>query len=383
MWRSSRRAFTKTSPSSTTNCERGWSWSNANSAKFDCLESELAEFRETGSTNGEGDDSSASTSPRPASVRGSSLAIRELLATARKVAASEASVLIRGESGTGKELLARTIHDASPRAAGPMVALHCAALSSSLLESELFGHVKGAFTDARSDRVGRFEQANGGTLFLDEVGDIPMDVQVKLLRVLQERVVERVGSTESRPVDVRVVAATHQNLDALIASGRFREDLLYRLNVVELRLPPLRDRGDDVVELAREFLQSSAANGGHSADTFSADAVAALRRFHWPGNVRQLQNVISRAVVLAEGNVVRAVDFPDEVRFDSGRPGHEPDPGRADLSRPVVGRGGSGRIGIELDVGRDGRGRTGRACRRRRCARAGRIAASARRRGRE
>lgn len=283
------------------------------------LESELSEYRERDSiTTSRADADVPSKMPRPTHVRGSSLAIREVLATARKVAASDASVMIRGESGTGKELFARTIHESSARAGGPLVTLHCAALSSSLLESELFGHVKGAFTDARSDRAGRFEQANGGTLFLDEVGDIPLDVQVKLLRVLQERVVERVGATESRPVDVRLVAATHQDLAELIASGRFREDLLYRLNVVELRIPPLRDRGDDIVELAQEFLATASKNGGHPAESFSAEAVSVLRSFRWPGNVRQLQNVISRAVVLTEGAVVQVNDLPEELRLGHG-----------------------------------------------------------------
>lgn len=280
------------------------------------LESELSEYRDRDAAvvTQKSDTHHAVKAVRPSYVKGSSLPIREVLATARKVAASEASVLIRGESGTGKELLARTIHDFSPRSGGPLVTLHCAALSSSLLESELFGHVKGAFTDARSDREGRFEQANGGTLFLDEVGDIPMDVQVKLLRVLQERVVERVGSTESRPVDVRVVAATHQNLEVLIEDGRFREDLLYRMNVVELTLPPLRERDDDVVELAEEFLRGASTNGGHTAESFSDDAIVVLRSFDWPGNVRQLQNVVARAVVLAEGSVVEVSDLPDELR---------------------------------------------------------------------
>lgn len=285
------------------------------------LESELTDYRDRDAV-----ETGRSESPKKAKpgrtgnalVRGSSIAIREALATARKVATSDASVLIRGESGTGKELIARTIHDSSNRAGGPMVTLHCAALSSSLLESELFGHVKGAFTDARSDRVGRFEQANGGTLFLDEVGDIPLDVQVKLLRVLQERIVERVGSTESRSVDVRVVAATHQNLEDLIHSGRFREDLLYRLNVVELRIPPLRERGDDIIELADEFLKAASEKGGHAAERFGDDAIAALRAYNWPGNVRQLQNVVSRAVVLSEGALVRASDLPAELR--SARP---------------------------------------------------------------
>lgn len=315
------------------------------------LESELADLREREAEA----VLSAETghripAVRSSGVRGSSLAIREVMATARKVAASEASVLVRGESGTGKELLARAIHEASPRANGPLVTLHCAALTSSLLESELFGHVKGAFTDARSDREGRFEQASGGTLFLDEVGDIPLDVQVKLLRVLQERVVERVGSTESRPVDVRLVAATHQNLEMLIQQGRFREDLLYRINVVELRLPPLRDRGDDVVELAQDFLATTSANGGHAAERFAEDAVDVLRGYDWPGNVRQLQNVVARAVVLSEGPVVRAADLPPEVLAGSGQRARRGVTGRIRVWSEFPSDSATERLGISRDA---------------------------------
>ena len=270
-----------------------------------------------------------------AAIRGSSPAIRTVLQTVRKVAPSEASVLLRGESGTGKELLARAIHDGSARADGPLVSLHCAALSPSLLESELFGHVKGAFTDARSDKVGRFEQAHGGTLFFDEVGDIPLPVQVKLLRVLQERRFEPVGSNQTQEVDVRVIAATHQNLEALIEAGRFREDLYYRLNVVTLPLPPLRERGGDIVELATHFLAEFAARrdaaagdgkatrSGSRAEPsvrFDAAAIAALEAFDWPGNVRQLRNVIERALVLSDGVCIRRGDLPVEIQQAATRP---------------------------------------------------------------
>jgi transcriptional regulator with GAF, ATPase, and Fis domain len=187
-------------------------------------------------------------------IKGSGKAVERMIVLARKVAASPSAVLILGESGTGKELLAEAIHAASPRAARPFVKVHCAALSQSLLESELFGHVRGAFTGADRDRVGRFEQANGGTLFLDEIGDINLEVQTKLLRVLQEMSFERVGSSQPIKVDVRILAATHQDLEAMIRAGRFREDLYYRINVFSLRTPPLRERKEDIFELAVHFL---------------------------------------------------------------------------------------------------------------------------------
>ena len=245
-------------------------------------------------------------------IRGSSPIIREVLGTVRKVAPSEASVLIRGESGTGKELLARAIHAGSGRSDGPLVSLHCAALSPSLLESELFGHVKGAFTDAKSDKVGRFAQADGGTLFFDEVGDIPLPVQVKLLRVLQERRFEPVGATESQATDVRVIAATHQDLEQLIAAGQFREDLYYRLNVVTMTLPPLRDRPGDAVELAMHFLAELTAEQSDPV-RLDAAAIAAIESYDWPGNVRQLRNVIERALVLSDGRRITCGDLPSEI----------------------------------------------------------------------
>jgi DNA-binding NtrC family response regulator len=233
-----------------------------------------------------------------------------VLDTVRKVAPSDASVLIRGESGTGKELLARALHDNSPRREGPLVAVHCAALAPSLLESELFGHVRGAFTDARDDKTGRFALANGGTLFLDEIGEISLDIQIKLLRVLQERTFEPVGSTKPLQVDVRMIAATHRNLEELIAEGRFREDLYYRLNVVSLTLPALRERGDDIFELALYFLRRAAERTGKRITQFDEAAIAALMRYHWPGNIRELENAIERAVVLAEGDRITLDDLP-------------------------------------------------------------------------
>jgi transcriptional regulator with GAF, ATPase, and Fis domain len=248
------------------------------------------------------------------SIVGHSPAISEVLQTVKKVSNSDASVLIRGESGTGKELLARTLHVNSPRSKGPLVSVHCAALSASLLESELFGHVKGAFTDAREDKVGRFALAHGGTLFLDEIGDISLDVQIKLLRVLQERNFEPVGSTTPVQVDVRVIAATHQNLEKLIQEGRFREDLYYRLNVITVALPPLRDRREDLLELAAHFLKSSSEREGRRITQIDDAALSALMNYGWPGNIRELQNAISRSVVLAENDVITVKDLPAEIR---------------------------------------------------------------------
>jgi formate hydrogenlyase transcriptional activator len=246
-------------------------------------------------------------------IVGNSPALRQVLATARKVAASETTVLILGESGTGKELLARALHQNSARRNGPMVTVHCAALSPGLLESELFGHVRGAFTGAHADRRGRFELAEGGTLFLDEVGDIPLETQVKLLRVLQERQIEPVGSSTPIAINVRVIAATHRPLDQMIQQGRFREDLFYRLNVVSLTLPPLRDRVTDIYELAKAFLQRVNSQLGKGVVDVSDDALQVLRAYSWPGNIRELDNVIERAVVLADGPAIELIDLPDDV----------------------------------------------------------------------
>jgi transcriptional regulator with GAF, ATPase, and Fis domain len=253
------------------------------------------------------------SSPPPGGIVGCSPEVRLLLELVRKVAATEAVVLIRGESGTGKELLARAVHETSPRAAKPFVKVHCAALSASLLESELFGHVKGAFTSAHRDKVGRFELAHGGTLFLDEIGDISLEVQTKLLRVLQEMTIERVGSSAPVKVDVRILAATHQDLEALIRQGRFREDLYYRLNVFPIVIPPLRARREDVPELAQHFLRLSAQRCRKDVVAIDDDALAVLKGYAWPGNIRQLENVIERAVVIAEGPAVTALDLPAEL----------------------------------------------------------------------
>jgi transcriptional regulator with GAF, ATPase, and Fis domain len=246
-------------------------------------------------------------------LKGKSAAIDRVLETVRKVAGSESSVLIRGESGAGKELVARVLHENSPRRGGPMVCVHSAALSPSLLESELFGHVKGAFTGAHRDRIGRFQAASGGTLFLDEIGDISLETQIKMLRVLQERGFEPVGGTQTIAVDVRVIAATHQDLEKLIAQGRFREDLYYRLNVISIVMPPLRERTEDILELALHFLMRSAQKCGKRITHIEPEALAALERHLWPGNVRELENVIERAVVMAETDRVTLLDLPAEL----------------------------------------------------------------------
>jgi transcriptional regulator with GAF, ATPase, and Fis domain len=255
------------------------------------------------------------TSPPPTSggIIGSSLVVHQLLQLVKKVSASQSAVLIRGESGTGKELLARALHESSPRAGKPFVKVHCAALSPGLLESELFGHVKGAFTGAHKDKVGRFEMANGGTLFLDEIGDISLEVQTKLLRVLQEMTFERVGSSEPLQVDVRVIAATHQNLERLIQEGRFREDLYYRLNVISVSVPSLRERIEDIPELAGHFLKLHAQRSGKAVSHVDDDALSILKSYAWPGNIRQLENVIERAIVVAEGNSITTDDLPVEL----------------------------------------------------------------------
>jgi transcriptional regulator with GAF, ATPase, and Fis domain len=247
-------------------------------------------------------------------IIGRSAILERILDTVRKVSASETSVLVRGESGTGKELLAKAIHDNSPRREGPLISVHCAALSAGLLESELFGHVKGAFTGAVADKKGRFELAHGGTLFLDEIGDISADVQIKLLRVLQQREFEPVGSNKTIQVDVRLVAATHQNLERLIAEGKFREDLYYRINVVSLTLPPLRERPEDILDLVVSFLKRAVLRGNQRAARFDDEALQSLLRYSWPGNVRELQNVVERAIVMTEGETISVSDLPPEIQ---------------------------------------------------------------------
>jgi DNA-binding NtrC family response regulator len=236
--------------------------------------------------------------------------MREVFKKIDKVARADISVLITGETGTGKELIARELHKRSARAKGPLVVINCGAIPENLLESELFGHVKGAFTGAIATRPGRFQQAHGGTLFLDEIGEMPLHLQVKILRALQERQVTKVGDSKSENVDIRVVAATHRHLEQMVKDGTFREDLYYRLNVVQLHLPPLRERGDDVVVIANYLLKNYCSEQKITRiKGFSPKAITALRRYPWPGNVRQLENRLKRAVVLADGSQVGPDDL--------------------------------------------------------------------------
>jgi transcriptional regulator with PAS, ATPase and Fis domain len=230
------------------------------------------------------------------------------------VAASDATVLIEGESGTGKELVARAIHAESARASHPFVGINCAALPETLLESELFGHVKGAFTGAVVAKKGLFEEASQGTLFLDEIGDTPPPIQAKLLRVLQEREIRRVGSTSPIRIDVRLLAATNRRLEELVREGRFREDFYYRLNVVALQIPPLRERREDIPLLAAHFLTRSAKRHGRPVPTLSPEAMALLFDHHWPGNVREMENAIERAVLLTETDTIFPGDLPPSLR---------------------------------------------------------------------
>jgi two-component system response regulator AtoC len=269
---------------------------------------------------------------RADAIVGGSEAIQEALRQLRKVAPQKTTVLLEGESGTGKELAARAIHELSPRASLPFVAVNCGAIPAELLESELFGHVKGAFTDARRDKKGLALEADGGTLFLDEIGELPLGLQVKLLRFLQEEEVRPVGDVRSRRVDVRVIAATARDLAAAVAAGTFREDLYWRLNVVAVRLPPLRARRDDVVPLAQHFLARYARLRPELPGlALSPEARETLLAHRWPGNVRELEHAMERAVVLAEGPLIREDDLPEAVRAGA-TPGAPPPPEAGDLS---------------------------------------------------
>lgn len=249
---------------------------------------------------------------------GESRAMQRVNEDLQRFAALETSVLVHGESGTGKELAARALHRLSPRCEGPFVAINCAALPETLLESELFGHVRGAFTDARESRDGLFRQASGGTLLLDEIGDLPLALQPKLLRVLESRMIRPVGGNREIPVDVRIVAATHRDLERLVATGEFRDDLYYRLNVIELVLPPLRDRGNDVLLLAQRMLEEFAGRFGKQVSGLAEPAAAALLRHDWPGNVRELRNVMERAVALARHDRITVEDLPEKLRHGRG-----------------------------------------------------------------
>jgi transcriptional regulator with GAF, ATPase, and Fis domain len=246
---------------------------------------------------------------RYGSIIGTCAAMQEVFKKVGKVAGTDISVLITGETGTGKELIAQEIHRRSPRAKAPLVTINCGAIPEHLLESELFGHIKGAFTGAVQNKQGRFHVANGGTVFLDEIGEMPLQLQVKLLRVLQEKVVVRVGDTRSEPVDIRVLAATNRDLLAEIKAGRFREDLYYRLNVVQIHLPPLRDRGDDVMVIAKYLLRRYEKEFGGKSKGLSPSAVVAIRKYGWPGNIRQLENHLKKAIVLSDHALLSPEDL--------------------------------------------------------------------------
>lgn len=247
-------------------------------------------------------------------IVGESGAMHEIFETVRQVAPTRRTVLITGESGTGKELIAKAIHQLSPRSKAPLVAVHCAGLPASLLESELFGHEKGAFTGAHERRLGRIEAANGGTLFLDEIGEIDATTQVKLLRFLGERTFERIGSSKTQMSDVRILCATNKNLEELVRKGTFREDLYYRLAVVPIHLPPLRDRLGDVPLLANHFLKQFAEEDGKKVNGFSTEAMELLLRHRWPGNVRELNTAVQHAVVMTRGDFIQPKDLPVAVR---------------------------------------------------------------------
>jgi transcriptional regulator with GAF, ATPase, and Fis domain len=249
-------------------------------------------------------------------ILGSAPSMQEVFRKVQKVAGTDITVLVSGETGTGKELIAREVHNRSPRAKGPFISINCGAIPENLLESELFGHVRGAFTGAVANKPGRFQAANKGTLFLDEIGEMPLSLQVKILRALQDRAVTRVGDTASELVDIRVIAATNRELEVEIKAGRFREDLYYRLNVVALHLPPLRERGDDIVVLARYMLSRYAPEYGNKVRGFTPGAIAAVKRHRWPGNIRELENRIKKAVVLADKALLGPEDLgidPDEL----------------------------------------------------------------------
>ena len=262
-------------------------------------------------------------------IVGSSKSIKQVLDTIEKVAPTPARVLITGENGTGKELVARAIHGLSPRAEGPFVEVNCAAIPTELIESELFGHVKGSFTGAVGDRAGKFELADGGTLFLDEIGDMSLSAQAKVLRALQEGVISRVGSGKTLAVDVRVIAATNKKLDSEIAAGRFREDLLYRLNVVPIVVPPLRERRGDIPQLVRHFVEELGRATGLPSRGFEAGALEHLAQHDWPGNIRELKNAVERLLILAPGRAVTAADVERIVTGSRGGPGAGVDVGGA------------------------------------------------------
>ncbi len=275
---------------------------------------------------------------------GASPSLAELLRNVDRVARAQCTVLVTGESGTGKEMLVAAIHDASPRAGKPLVTMNCGAIPEALLESELFGHVRGAFTGAHATRQGRVAAAEGGTLFLDEIGEMPLSLQVKLLRLLQQREYSPVGDSRTHKADIRVVAATNRDLEAEVKAGRFREDLYYRLNVVPLHLPPLRERSEDVPALARHFFEALTADLGRpELEGFADETMALLVAYSWPGNVRELSNVVERVVLLSAGPLVEPRDLPDSLRSRASGPSDDPasdgstSDGRIEASLPEVG----------------------------------------------
>src|SRR5579871_4409380 len=265
-------------------------------------------------------------------IIGESPAMKEVFEVVKQVAPTRATILLLGESGTGKELIAKVIHQLSNRARQPMVTVHCAALAPTLLESELFGHEKGAFTGAHERRIGRIEQAQGGTLFLDEIGEIDATIQVKLLRFLGERTFERIGSNKTLIADVRLIAATNKNLEELVKAGTFREDLFFRLRVVEITLPPLRERMADVPLLAQSFLREFATENNKPINDYTADALETLMHYDWPGNVRELRTAIEHAVVLCRGEKISARDLPASVRNNAGAESPQRALARSDLT---------------------------------------------------
>jgi two-component system response regulator PilR (NtrC family) len=269
-----------------------------------------AALRDSGSKSPSGRDDLSR--PQMALI-GESEALRKVIDTVERIADNGSTVLITGESGTGKEVVARLLHSSSPRVGGPFVPINCGAIPEALIESELFGHAKGAFTGATEARPGRFVQADGGTLFLDEVGELPLTLQVRLLRVLQEREVTPVGDTKSRRIDVRIIAATNRDLEGMVQAGTFRHDLFYRLEILPLKLPALRERGEDVPLLAAHFLEAVNLRLGRKA-VLSDEALALMRLYAWPGNVREMENLLERLVVMSRGDTITAADLPDRMR---------------------------------------------------------------------
>jgi len=307
-----------------------------------CVERAMERKRLEGERRKAGGVSSAREVARHDTIVGSSPAMVDLFKMVSRVAGTKSSVLIQGESGTGKELIARTIHLRSPRRGRPFIAVNCSSFSEGVLESELFGHVRGAFTGATERRPGLFLEADRSTLFLDEIGDMTLSMQSKLLRVLQEQEVKPVGGTETIAVDVRVVAATHRDLDGMVRAGSFREDLYYRLNVVTLHVPPLRDRLEDIPLIATHYLTAFNEPSGRALHGFTPEAMRALRSYPWPGNVRELVNVIERAVALAPGSVVELNDLPDKIAMaasvarEPARPTAKDRPTLEELTRRYV-----------------------------------------------